>query len=352
MGTARQVDLLRTEVGSGFTELRTTGETLRTELLTAVTDGLRDHRDALINELTRERQETELAHRDNRKLQRQLTETRDELHRLQLQAVEASTSTAQTGTEAVTDPVRPAADADPPAEVLPTVPQVGTPEPTGAETPEPEPTHLFVKETVVPETAPAEESSSPEAGITAEQAHQLIELLGRLAPAPVTVTVPEQQAVEQAVPVASVDAGGVADLIPAVLAWPAHVATLLKAAAVNTVAVSCNPHTWEFLQQRVEGAEHFDQQKTVPQPRGAGQDDQGDNILSGRSVIALLNALRGTVYAGTGQEVESWALAVTCYERIAEVVNATRPAGDDQQFVQPRIVLDDLSVKTVGGEHR
>ncbi|MBV6703142.1 hypothetical protein [Kitasatospora aureofaciens] len=353
MGTARQVDLLRAEVGNGFTELRTTGETLRTELLKAVTDGLRDHRDALITELTRERQETELAHRDNRKLQRQLTETRDELHRIQLQAAEAKSSTAPSEAEAVADPIGISADVVPPAEVPPAVPQAGVAEPADADvgTVAPEPTHLFVKETAVPETAPAEESSSTQAGITAEQAHQLIELLGRLAPAPATVTVPEQPAVEQAASVLSVEAGGVADLIPAALAWPAHVATLLKAAAVNTVAVSCNPHTWEFLQQRVEGAEHFDKQKTVPQPRGAVQDDQGDNILSGRSVIALLNALRTTVYAGTGQEVETWALAVTCYERIAEVVNATRPVGDDQQLTRPRIVLDDLSMKTVGGEH-
>ena len=44
-------------------------------------------------------------------------------------------------------------------------------------------------------------------------------------------------------------------------------------------------------------------------------------------------------------------LAVTCYERIAEVVNATRPTGDDQQSIQPRVVLDDLSVKAAVGEH-
>lgn len=56
------------------------------------------------------------------------------------------------------------------------------------------------------------------------------------------------------------------------------------------------------------------------------------------------------MYAGTGHEVETWALAVTCYERIAEVVNATRPTGDDQQLTQPRVVLDDLSVKAVIGE--
>ncbi len=127
-------------------------------------------------------------------------------------------------------------------------------------------------------------------------------------------------------------------------------ATLLKAAAVTTLVIACNPHTWEFLQQKVEGAEHFDKQKATPAPSGAAPDD-GDNVLSGRSVIALLNALRSTVYAGTGHEVETWALAITCYERIAEVVNATRPTGNDQQSTQSRVVLDDLSVKAAVGEH-
>ncbi|MFF1797666.1 hypothetical protein ACFVXQ_26195, partial [Kitasatospora sp. NPDC058263] len=141
-------------------------------------------------------------------------------------------------------------------------------------------------------------------------------------------------------------AGGVADLIPATLAWPAHVATLLKAAAVNTVAIACNPHTWEFLGTRVEGAEHFDQQEAAQRPRAAFQEDEADTVLSGRSVIALLNALRTTVYAGTGQDVETWALAVTCYERIAEVVNSTRPARDEHESTRPRIVLDDLTAKT------
>lgn len=51
------------------------------------------------------------------------------------------------------------------------------------------------------------------------------------------------------------------------------------------------------------------------------------------------------MYPGGRQEVETWALAVTRYERTAEVVDATRPAGDDQELAQPRIVLDDLSMK-------
>ncbi|WP_329486403.1 hypothetical protein OG618_07175 [Kitasatospora sp. NBC_01246] len=299
------MDLLRTEVENGFTELRGTGDALRTELLDAIVDGLRDHRDEIVTALTRERQSAEQADRDTRRLQRRLTEAREELHRLQLRAAE----TAQPRPEPV-DP--------------------------------PDPTYLPVKETPVPETAHAEESSSPSPGITAEQAQQLIDLLARLTPAEAVAPAPDRPAADAP----PVDAGGVADLIPATLAWPAHVATLLKAAAVNTVAIACNPHTWEFLGKRVEGAEHFDQQEAAQRPRGAFQEDEADNLLSGRSVIALLNALRTTVYAGTGQDVETWALAVTCYERIAEVVNSTRPARDEHESTRPRIVLDDLTAKT------
>ncbi|MFG3223891.1 hypothetical protein ACGF07_03770 [Kitasatospora sp. NPDC048194] len=358
MRTARQVDLLRTEVGNGLSELRTAGEALRTELLQAVTEGLRGHSEALAK-LAGERQEAELAHRDNRKLQRQLAETRDELHRVRLLAAEAGTvrTTAAAGADAANAPDRlvtgTGASEDPSAE-----PRTGPPEPTAAEAPLPETRCTLLKETAVPDNVPAEESNSPKTGITAEQANQILELLGRLVPASApasasapdaaTAPAPQQRPAGQGVPIPSAATGGVTDLIPAALAWNAHVATLLKAAAVNTVAVSCNPRTWEFLEQRVEGAEHFAEQDLAPRPRGSAGEDHGDNILSGRSVIALLNALRTAVYAGTGQEVETWALAVTCYERIAEVVNATRPGGDGQEPARPRIVLDDLSVRSAG----
>ncbi|WP_441248299.1 hypothetical protein [Kitasatospora sp. McL0602] len=346
MGTARQVDLLRTEIGNGFTELRTNSDTLRTELLKAITDGLREHRDEIITALTREQQEAKLAHRDNRELQRQLAEARDELHQIQLLAVQTESPAALV--EAVHPELVESAVADEPAEGVFPAPPVIEPLPVETLAAGPAPVYLPVKETTVSETVPAEENHSPETGITGDQARQLIELLSRLAPA----TVPDQEqptASQAAADPTPGEAGGVTDLIPAALAWPTHVATLLKAAAVNTVAISCNPHTWDFLNKRVEGAEHFDKQDAAQRPRGSAQEHQGDNVLSGRSVIALLNALRSAVYAGTGQEVETWALAVTCYERIAQVINATRPAADEQQqqqLTQPRIVLDDLSVKS------
>ncbi|MGW3231986.1 hypothetical protein [Kitasatospora sp. NPDC001095] len=136
-------------------------------------------------------------------------------------------------------------------------------------------------------------------------------------------------------------AGGPADdvsgLIPESFAWPIHVGTLRKAAAVRTVAISCHPETWDFLAAQIEGTEHFSK------PVG-GIDE--DTILSGRSVIALLNALRRTAFNGVGSDsgIETWALAVTSYERIAAVINHTRPAdggGGGEQLTQPRIVLDD-----------
>ncbi|MFG2915886.1 hypothetical protein ACGF0D_23750 [Kitasatospora sp. NPDC048298] len=144
----------------------------------------------------------------------------------------------------------------------------------------------------------------------------------------------EPPAIEEA---AGSPADDVSGLIPESFAWPIHVGTLRKAAAVRTVAISCHPETWDFLAAQIEDTEHFSK------PVG-GSDE--DTILSGRSVIALLNALRRTAYNGVGSDsgIETWALAVTSYERIAAVINHTRPADEDGgsgKLAQPRIVLDD-----------
>lgn len=319
-------------------------------LLASIRTELTEHRDRFIGVLRAEQNEAAKLRKDNAAQQHRIEELLAELGQARLDLARADRPGPLAGTHQApgTDP-SPAPSPGP----APAIPQPHAADPQDTDVQDdpaatPEPDHLFAKETAVPEIAPAEDNTLPQAGITADQAHQLIELIARLSPGPETP--PQQPAVEPPTPTA-IEAGGVADLIPAALAWPAHVTTLLKAAAVNTVAIACNPHTWEFLQHQVQDAEHFDKQPTAPQPRSAVQEDPDDNILSGRSVIALLNALRTTVYAGTGQEVETWALAVTCYERIAEVVNATRPAGDGQQLARPRIVLDDLSVKTGGGQH-
>ncbi|MFD8755658.1 hypothetical protein ACFV0O_32475 [Kitasatospora sp. NPDC059577] len=76
---------------------------------------------------------------------------------------------------------------------------------------------------------------------------------------------------------------------------------------------------WDFLAAQIEGTDHFS--KPV-----SGSDE--DMVPSGRSIIALLNALRRTAHNGVDGDsgIETWALAVTSYERIAAVINHTRPA--------------------------
>ncbi|MBD0676327.1 hypothetical protein [Streptomyces sp. CBMA156] len=216
-----------------------------------------------------------------------------------------------------------------------TLPEPVAPEPEvqSAEAPEPEPT-----------TA----SASPEDQarlIAAEVAAQLADLLRPSVPAEQDVEVEPERTEAVAQEQATVDdlpngcANDVSGLIPEPFVWENHVNTLRKAAAVKTVAISCHPETWDFLAAQVEGTDHFS--KPV-------NDSNEDTILSGRSTLALLNALRETVCSGLGDGtgIETWTLAVTSYERIAAVINSTRPADNEvgsDRLQQPHIVLDDRS---------
>lgn len=161
-------------------------------------------------------------------------------------------------------------------------------------------------------------------------------------------------------------AGSAENLIPPALAWPAHVATLRKAAAIDTLAIGCNPHTWDFLADQVRAARSDGAASHFTDPAGDERDqrrdwerggtdpaNQPDTVLSGRSAVALLNALHGTVHRGLDAErsIETWTLAVTAYERIAEAVNATRPGAraEDRAQDRPRVELDDRGPGTAAG---
>ncbi|MFJ1703304.1 hypothetical protein [Kitasatospora sp. NPDC088346] len=198
------------------------------------------------------------------------------------------------------------------------------------------------------EPQPTTATSSPEDQarlIATEVAAQLADLLLPAAavdqdtetePAHTEAVSPEQAAVDD---LPSSRANDVSGLIPEPFIWENHVSTLRKAAAVKTVSISCHPETWEFLAAQVEGTDHFS--KPV-------NDSNEDTVLSGRSTLALLNALRETVCSGLGKDtgIETWTLAVTSYERIAAVINSTRPADDEvgsERLQQPHIVLDDRS---------
>ncbi|MEU9046174.1 MULTISPECIES: hypothetical protein [unclassified Kitasatospora] len=179
-------------------------------------------------------------------------------------------------------------------------------------------------------------------------------------PAADTSAAPEQARTTTAGAPLRPPAGGTSDLIPPTMAWPAHVATLRKASAVHKLVIACHPHTWDFLAGQVRTAGTDDRNPHFTDPAGTDRDQRRDwerggtdldkhpdTVLSGRSAVALLNALHTTVHRGLDAErsIETWSLAVTAYERIAEVVNATRPGtgtpeGPDNR---PRVVLDDRS---------
>ncbi|MEV7777747.1 hypothetical protein [Kitasatospora sp. NPDC088351] len=215
------------------------------------------------------------------------------------------------------------------------LPEPSAPEPEAqpAEAPEPQPTTA---------TSPPEGQARL---IATEVVAQLADLL---CPSVATVqdtevepertdAVAQEQAAVDDLP--SSCANDVSGLIPEPFVWENHVNTLRKAAAVKTVAISCHPETWDFLAAQVEGTDHFSK---------PANDSNEDTILSGRSTLALLNALRETVCGGLGKDtgIETWTLAVTSYERIAAVINSTRPADEEvgsDRLQQPHIVLDDRS---------
>ncbi|MFD7597644.1 hypothetical protein ACFV6D_32030 [Kitasatospora sp. NPDC059812] len=382
-GTAHQVELLRAEVGTalqaGLEEIRNHTDSLRAELTATLAAGLSEHRDEFFEAIARGQQETSRAHQDNRSLHRQLGNLRNELSTRQssgrasldggpaeapLVAIDSPEAAGQP-TEAAHPPGGDASSNSPGTNELP-----GAEPPASEQAAEhaAEPASPSVtgeaaesdsEETTVSETTPADDAptaphvltkdqlSQIAAEVAAQVAAQLADLYRPSGPTEQdtkvdlenTEAVAPNQAVIDDLPSGRAD--DVSGLIPEPFLWENHVNTLLKAAAVKTVAISCHPETWDFLAAQAEGADHFS--KPV-------NDGNEDTILSGPSTIALLNALRETAYSGVGggigTSIGTWALAVTSYERIAAVINSTRPADEQagtDRLHQPHIVLDDRS---------
>ncbi|BAJ29066.1 MULTISPECIES: hypothetical protein [Kitasatospora] len=375
-GTAHQVELLRAEVGttlrSGLMEIRDSTDNLRSELTATLAAGLSEHRDELFETIAKHQQEASRANHENRSLHRQISAAKEEVRELQLAArasaaVEPSgpaSAAEPTATAFTTDATEPAAPAD--HEETTVSEPIPADEPTPGALPSDQlrqivaevtaslstqrPTEQAPEEQAPPtpeqaaESAGAPELSSEQLRVLAsEVAAQLADLLRTEPGAALTAEeVPATGAADRAAeepeavaPLPPAGTGGdVSALIPASLAWEQHVATLLKAAGVKTVLLSCHPETWDFLASRVAENEHFS--------KPAEHSEEGI-VLSGRSTIALLHELRETVHGGltTDNGIETWALAVTGYERIAAVVNATQPVGAEDSGRQPRIILDD-----------
>ncbi|MFD4532021.1 hypothetical protein ACFWNL_06070 [Kitasatospora sp. NPDC058397] len=376
-GTAHQVELLRAEVGTalqaGLEEIRNHTDSLRAELTATLAVGLSEHRDEFFEAIAREHQEA------NRSLHLQLGNLRNELSTRQssgrasldggpaeapLPAVDSPEAAGQP-TEAAHPPGGDASSnspgtnelpgAEPPAseQAAQQATEPASPSVTG------EAAESDSEETTVSETTPADDAptaphvlaedqlSQIAAQVAAQVAARLADLYRPSGPTEQdtkvdlenTEAVAPDQAVTDDLPSGRAD--DVSGLIPEPFLWENHVNTLLKAAAVKTVAISCHPETWDFLAAQAEGADHFS--KPV-------NDGNEDTILSGPSTIALLNALRETAYSGVGggigTSIGTWALAVTSYERIAAVINSTRPADEQagtDRLHQPHIVLDDRS---------
>ncbi|MEV7924080.1 hypothetical protein [Kitasatospora sp. NPDC088779] len=391
-GTTHQVELLRAEVGTalqaGLEEIRNHTDSLRAELTATLAAGLSEHRDEFLEAIAKEQQEASRAHQDNRSLHRQLGNLRNELSTRQNSgrapldggpaeaprpAVDSPEAVGQSvevapeiegpdeaahlpGSDAGNSNfagVNELPDAEPPAseQAAQHATEQASPSVAG------EAAESDSEETTVSETTPADDAPTAPHVLAEDQLSQIAaEVAARLADlfrpsgptehdTKVDLEGTEAVAPDQAVidDLPSGRADDVSGLIPEPFVWENHVNTLLKAAAVKTVAISCHPETWDFLAAQAEGGDHFS--KPV-------NDGNEDTILSGPSTIALLNALRETAYSGVGNgngngtSIGTWALAVTSYERIAAVINSTRPADEqagNDRLHQPHIVLDDRS---------
>ncbi|MFE1763881.1 hypothetical protein ACFW81_06635 [Streptomyces angustmyceticus] len=112
-----------------------------------------------------------------------------------------------------------------------------------------------------------------------------------------------------------------------------HGALLLTAAVTGRVALICHREAWDFLAACASENEHFCKTTEVC--------DEGDGriraVLSGRSVIGLLIALRNTRTASSLDG--TWALASAFYHRLAEDLTTTSRHG-----TQPLTVIFDDGV--------
>ncbi|MFF7364413.1 hypothetical protein [Streptomyces sp. NPDC008125] len=111
----------------------------------------------------------------------------------------------------------------------------------------------------------------------------------------------------------------------------AHGVLLLKAAGLASADLTAHRDTWEWLTALAVNHSHF---RTPPSVDDV-KDGRVQTVLSGRSLIALLIELWKARSSATPLDGD-WALATTCYNRIAAEL-----AGVDGQGDTIRIVLDD-----------
>lgn len=348
MSTASRIDDLRRDLGKilldGLQELRTSNETLRSELLAALTRGLEAHRDELQRALGREQRELALAHKDIRDLRRQLDEAR---------VASGGADTADAGsTPSVAPPAWPPAISGEPTESqkephpVEAVSGIAQPEePPAAPEPDqdPVPSAPPVKETPVPESSPGQdghpagEPVDPDPRVAAQVAAEFAAAARELdadteSPSDGAATVLPPQEASTAEPARAKD--------------EALFDTLYKAASISAADIVCHPHTWQFIAGCAASAEHF---QLPAATADADQDGLATIRISGRSLVAVLNSLYSAYSkAHRSSDLEGMALTLGYYTQIAHEVRKTRPVFSQHDGPEPdpvnrprtRVVLD------------
>ncbi|WP_329182102.1 hypothetical protein [Streptomyces sp. NBC_01477] len=104
-----------------------------------------------------------------------------------------------------------------------------------------------------------------------------------------------------------------------------HDNILRSAGTAGTVEITCHRELWEFIQQRADDTPHFRAPAALVEDGG----DRVRAILSGRSVIGVLIAMRATQLdsAPYGKDDGTWALSEAVYDRLAHDLATTSRHG-------------------------
>ncbi|CAM5692209.1 hypothetical protein [Streptomyces chartreusis] len=123
---------------------------------------------------------------------------------------------------------------------------------------------------------------------------------------------------------------------------PAHRDALRAAATVASARLICHRDTWAFLLEQTCQHRHFRMPDRVTH-LDSTRDGQIEAFLSGRSLLAVLAALRDILDGTTAQQdLVTWALADALYQRAHQAVTSTAGAtgtGEGSDVIT--IVLDD-----------
>ncbi|MFB7669650.1 hypothetical protein ACFC1R_38115 [Kitasatospora sp. NPDC056138] len=307
--TADQIALLRTETAPALLKelqgLQAGSEELRTGLAMAISQGLSETREEVCRVLDRDQRELAQARREIDDLRRELSEAQSAWQAELAQLKSAS--------------VAPLAVADLVAETENSAQAEWADIVSSADT---RTTELAEETTMSDQTPDIAEQAA------ADMLTELTAVIGHQTPAtqPVAtaaVPAPTQEQARASLEMALFD-------------------TLKTAARVGTAELVCHPHTWQFIASCTAAAEHFQ----LPSADGASKDDMVTVRLSGRSLMAVVNALFTTYWessTGPGRNLQDSAMALAYYIDLSGEIRRTVPAVSGVQVDDrpvTRIVID------------